>query len=234
MEDPPLSVISNLTGSRDTVQSSFLSSDLGFPSSILPNILNHFSDDESTGRSASAGCSDITSVFAFLAFLFALLDFLLNMMDGGRKKREVCSYRSSTKPQMQEGMLAVWDMTRGLLNIWDTEINVDCQGFGVCSAAQHAASRGRWGVVIGVVGSVQAGRWLERTGRWDKKSARVAGLFGAYGGDCKQRYPCHKLPQHYRSHLRGRDDVHQMAKNAKMSFKLFNNVLRNPGSKQAF
>ena len=233
MEEPPLSEISNLTGSRDTGLSSFLSPDLGFPPSILPNILNHFSDDESTGRSASAGCSDITSVFAFLAFLFALLDFLLNMMDDGRKKREVCSYRSSMKPQMHEGMLAVWDMTRGLLNIWDTEMDGDCQGFGVCSAAQYAASRGKWGVVVGVVGSVQAGRWLERMGRWDEKSARVAGLFGAHGGDCKQHYPCHELPQHYRSHLRGSDDVYKIAKKAKTSFKHFRNALKKSGSKKS-
>ena len=37
-------------------------------------------EDVGTGRSSSLDCNDIHSVFAFLAFLFALLNFVLNMV----------------------------------------------------------------------------------------------------------------------------------------------------------
>ena len=45
-------------------------------------------EEQGSGRSASVDCNDIHSVFAFLAFLFALLNFIVNMNPGGgRKKR---------------------------------------------------------------------------------------------------------------------------------------------------
>ena len=75
----------------------FLTPDLGLPSSLHPSIFGQLdTEDQTSGRSTSAGCSDIYSVFAFLAFLFALLDFLLNMMEN-RKRRstpaeEECGY----------------------------------------------------------------------------------------------------------------------------------------------
>ena len=37
-------------------------------------------EDVGTGRSSSLDCNDVHSVFAFLAFLFALLNFVLNMV----------------------------------------------------------------------------------------------------------------------------------------------------------
>ena len=55
------------------------------PSSQL-NLLENFEEfivekisDVGEGRSASLDCNDIHSVFAFLAFLFALLNFVINM-----------------------------------------------------------------------------------------------------------------------------------------------------------
>ena len=54
--------------------------------------LRTFEDEDienvETGRSASLDCNDVHSVFAFLAFLFALLNFIINMQGGGRKKRD--------------------------------------------------------------------------------------------------------------------------------------------------
>ena len=45
-------------------------------------------EEHGSGRSATVDCNDIHSVFAFLAFLFALLNFIVNMNPGGgRKKR---------------------------------------------------------------------------------------------------------------------------------------------------
>ena len=44
-----------------------------------------------TGRqSAAIDCNDITSVFAFLAFLFALLNFVLNMNRRRKRSPEEC------------------------------------------------------------------------------------------------------------------------------------------------
>ena len=49
---------------------SFLTGDLGLPPSLYSSIFV----DHSSGRSASAGCSDIYYVFAFLAFLCELAE----------------------------------------------------------------------------------------------------------------------------------------------------------------
>ena len=38
-----------------------------------------FSEIPASARSATLDCNDVTSVIAFLAFLFALLNFVLNM-----------------------------------------------------------------------------------------------------------------------------------------------------------
>ena len=49
-------------------------------------LVNVFSDAgteiSASARSATLDCNDVTSVIAFLAFLFALLNFVLNMQVG--------------------------------------------------------------------------------------------------------------------------------------------------------
>ena len=191
---------------QDTIPS-FLSDNLGLPAFLHPQLSSLLHREEhSTGRQASAGCSDIYSVFAFLAFLFALLDFLLNMMEK-RKRRaaeneEECSFmlQHSSDMDMRESTLAVYAMMRGLLNSLDTvdEEGGHCTSWSVCEAAREAGRLGRYGVVIAVLGSSKAGWVVERMGRGSWEGVRRAGIVGVRGGDCDQTFPCHDRSQHYR------------------------------------
>merc|ERR1712050_60404 len=160
---------------QDDTFPSFLSPNLGLPTILHPGILS--SEEHSTGRQASTGCSDIYSVFAFLAFLFALLDFLLNMMEN-RKKRgaEKCGYsfQHSSDKDLREGTLAVYAMLRGMLNSIDT-LDGDggsCSSWAVCEAAGEAGKLGRYGMVVAVLGSSKAGWTLEKMGRGSRNKLR--------------------------------------------------------------
>ena len=63
----------------DVTQSSQLKILENFEEFIVEKISDDEDDDVGEGRSASLDCNDIHSVFAFLAFLFALLNFVINM-----------------------------------------------------------------------------------------------------------------------------------------------------------
>ena len=98
-----------------------------------------------TGRSgASIGCSNIFSVFAFLAFLFALLDFIMGM--NGRRRREAvhpsCSpvWHHTEEGEGREATLAIAYLWRGRLLSSSTDT---CSSSTRCWAARSAAALGR-------------------------------------------------------------------------------------------
>ena len=214
---------------------SFLTPDLGLPSSLHPSIFGQLDTaDQTSGRSASAGCSDIYSVFAFLAFLFALLDFLLNMMEN-RKRRstpaeEECGYsfQHSSDMDMREGTLAVYSMFRGMLNFMDTEDGDagHCSSWAMCQAAGEAAGLGRYGAVVAVLGSDRAGWWLERMGRGSWEAVKRAGIIGASGQNCDVIYPCYERSNHYRWPGVRREGVGTRNKYAGQNFKEYKDVLK--------
>ena len=63
----------------DVTPSSQLNLLENFEEFIVEKISDDEDDNVGEGRSASLDCNDIHSVFAFLAFLFALLNFVINM-----------------------------------------------------------------------------------------------------------------------------------------------------------
>ena len=87
MEDKS-EIISHLVQSIETIENN--KTDLiGSFKTLLENTQNEeILDDIGTGRAASLDCNDVHSVFAFIAFLFALLNFIINMQGQGRKKRD--------------------------------------------------------------------------------------------------------------------------------------------------
>ena len=126
------------------------------------------SDGQGSARfigGASMGCSSVTSVFAFLVFLFALLDFLMGM--NKRKRRNAsaqdagypCSptLEHSTDPVAREVTLASALLWRGRLLSSPPD---ECSASTTCQAAKSAASLGRW------VQSFQFGQVCEATLVW--------------------------------------------------------------------
>ena len=92
--------------------------------------LEFLTESVGSGRSGSLECNDITSVFAFLAFLFALLNIVVNMGgQGGRRRRrrgveeEQCYLAEDQleDPVYRSSLLSVYALYRGVLDYLDLE-----------------------------------------------------------------------------------------------------------------
>ena len=88
-------------------------------SSIIAPILSLKSGSEGTARDGKCG-NDSFEVFGFLAFGLYLLNLVMNMDGGARKKRssDQCSseFDHSIEPALMEGALAFYSMFEGFLN----------------------------------------------------------------------------------------------------------------------
>ena len=158
-----------------------------------------------TGRqSAAIDCNDITSVFALLAFLFALLNFVLNM--NRRRKRspgecEEFSYHLAEDTNTKEASLAVYAMYRGMINFLDTwhlGHPDTCRYRKWCEAAHVAGTRGQHGTVIAVIGGYKAATWIEDRGLGTRAEVMRAVTRGLASG-CDDHYTCPLTSEHYRS-----------------------------------
>ena len=190
-----------------------------------------------TGRqSAAIDCNDITSVFAFLAFLFALLNFVLNM--NRRRKRspgacEELSYHLAEDADTREASLAVYSMYRGMINFLDTW-NLGhpdmCRYRKWCEAAHVAGTRGQHGSVIAVIGGYKAATWIEDRGLGTRAEVLRAVTRGLASG-CDDHYTCPLTSDHYRSPSIRRSHVfngtnidnHRVIKN--LFSKIYDNIL---------
>ena len=154
---------------------------------------------ESSGRAASLGCSDIFSAFAFLAFLFALLNFLLGMTNK-RKRRSVdsCGLESLSPPRgklEREGGLAVLLLYRLYQQLQEVEAEQEqCGQRMVCSAVQRAAGLGRLPTLIATIGTVRMRLWLRTSLSEIIEGSAAAGL---QGGDCEVLYQCELETRHF-------------------------------------
>ena len=172
-----------------------------------------FTDSVGSGRSGSLECNDITSVFAFLAFLFALLNFVVNMGGQGRRRRrrgvedQQCYLAEDQleDPLYRSSLLSVYALYRGVLNYLDLleaeEAGGGCGARVLCEAG-HQAAGGDLGPVIAVLGAHRAGWMLESLRLGSHRDTVRAVTSGVAGSDCQHLYPClHPGLQHdYQSH----------------------------------
>lgn len=176
--------------------------------SIITLINREASSEDSeagTGRqSAAIDCNDITSVFAFLAFLFALLNFVLNM--NRRRKRspgasEELSFHLAEDADTREAGLAVYAMYRGMINFldtWSLGHPDTCRYRKWCEAAHVTGTRGQHGTVIGVIGGYKAATWIEDRGLGTRAEVMRAVTRGLASG-CDDHYTCPLISDQYRS-----------------------------------
>ena len=153
---------------------------------------------EVTGRSGNLGCNDITSVFAFLAFLFALLNFVVNMGgQGGRRRRSEdsqCQMDDYTKDSTyRDAVRSVSALYRGVLTYLKlTEFGEAEEGCGarvLCQAGREAAG-GELGGVIAVLGAHRAGWLLQSLGHSSHRETVRAVTEGVVGRDCQLLHHC--------------------------------------------
>ncbi|KAK8390740.1 hypothetical protein O3P69_010447 [Scylla paramamosain] len=170
-----------------------------------------------------AGCNDAFSVFGFLAFLLALFDLIMelqNNMNMTRSVRDVSAWEGRASEFLAEHLLpissqengeepqqaaaACYSMLRGFLHGMTTTDAVCAEKF-VCEGADAAAATGAFGQVIAKVVSRNAGGWLARGREAQYEGVSEAGLAGARGESCAEKYPaCLEYPSFY-SHP-GMDD----------------------------
>ena len=151
--------------------------------------------DVGTGRSGSLDCNDITSVFAFLAFLFALLNFVINMGGGGRRRRDAAQCRLgeevTSDPVYRSSVRSVYALYRGVLDYMDlVEEGEEQCGVRVLCEAGEEAGRGQLGGVIAVVGAHRAGHMLETLRLGSHRAVVRAVTEGVAGQECDLLYPC--------------------------------------------
>ncbi|XP_023320981.1 uncharacterized protein LOC111695748 [Eurytemora carolleeae] len=198
--------VSNQTDEIDSLLTlpGFLEDGIGLPSSLMHVIYGEVEEEEyGTARS---GCNDAFSVFGFLAFLLALVDLIMRLQAGNkRRKREdssTCTVRVSSQdnPQLKEGTLAAYSMFRGFLNSMENEEEnkSSCAKLSMCEAAREAANLGEIGEVIARVGSMNAVGWLRNMDQKIAKGIKQAGHLGSRKGDCSALYKCSSRPNHYR------------------------------------
>ena len=153
-----------------------------------------------TARSGSLDCNDITSVFAFLAFLFALLNFVVNMGGQGRRRREAghdqCHLGEdvTSDPVYRSSVLSVHALYRGVLDYLrlleaGEEAGGHCGARVLCQAGQQAAG-GEFGGAIAVLGGHRAGWLVESLGLGYHRDTVRAVTEGVAGRDCEQLHPC--------------------------------------------
>ena len=180
---------------------------------VLPD-LEFLTESAGSGRSGSLECNDITSVFAFLAFLFALLNFVVNMGgQGGRRRRssgveEQQCYLEKDQledPVYRSSLLSVYALYRGVLDYLDLEEEAEagCGARVLCEAGQQAGG-GQLGPVIALLAAHRAG-WMFESRRAGFHRATVRAVTrGVAGLHCDQLYPCH----HHRHHSHHRHHGH--------------------------
>ena len=173
--------------------------------------LEFLAESVGSGRSGSLECNDITSVFAFLAFLFALLNFVVNMGgQGGRRRRrrrgveEQECYLGEDQledPVYRSSLLSVYALYRGVLDYLDLEQEEAKAGCGarVLCEAGHQAGGGHLGPVIAVLGAHRAGWMLESRRAGSHRATVRAVTRGVAGLQCDQLYPC-QHPGHHSHH----------------------------------
>ena len=190
--------------------------------------LEFLSESAGSGRSGSLECNDITTVFAFLAFLFALLNFVVNMGgQGGRRRRrrgvgeeEEVQHCYLGEDQLEDplyrsSLLSVYALYRGVLDYLDldlVEAGGECGARVLCGAGQQAA-RGELGPVIAVLGAHRAGWMFERLAVGSHRATVRAVTRGVAGEDCELLYPCSSdlLPTNSRAGIaRDREQLERM------------------------
>ena len=107
----------------------------------------------SRARTFSTGCFDAFTVFAFLAFLLALLDLILELQGDARKKRSIDSSPNFQNENLEykwmerNATLAAHSIFRGFLNTLDSADN-SCAQLYFCEGAQAASKQGSVGKKI--------------------------------------------------------------------------------------
>ncbi|XP_037794985.1 uncharacterized protein LOC119590388 [Penaeus monodon] len=159
--------------------------------------------------SGSGGCNDAFTGFGFLAFLLALLDLILELQDGNRRRRSVQEELSKdpdifmtlaleSGPEAQGAAAACYSLYRGFLNTLATRDRECAQRF-MCEAAEEAAASGPLGKMIATVASANAASWLKKENATLYKGVEEAGAAGAAGVACGMKYSqCFGLPPLYR------------------------------------
>ena len=171
---------------------------------VLPD-LEFMTESAGSGRSGSLECNDITTVFAFLAFLFALLNFVVNMggQQGGRRRRRDVGEEEEVEhcylgedqledPLYRSSLLSVYALYRGVLDYLDLDLleaGGECGARVLCGAGQQAA-QGELGPVIAVVGAHRAGWMFERLAVGSHRATVRAVTRGVAGEDCELLFPC--------------------------------------------
>ena len=177
--------------------------------------LEFLTESVGSGRSGSLECNDITSVFAFLAFLFALLNFVVNMGgQGGRRRRrrrgveeEQCYLAEDQleDPVYRSSLLSVYALYRGVLDYLDMEqeeAEAGCGARVLCETghqAGHQAGGGELGPVIAVLAAHRAGWMFESRRVGSHRDTVRAVTRGVAGLHCDQLYPC-QHPGHHSHH----------------------------------
>ncbi|XP_042876680.1 uncharacterized protein LOC122256196 [Penaeus japonicus] len=159
--------------------------------------------------SGSGGCNDAFTGFGFLAFLLALLDLILELQDGNRRRRSVpndlglgpeafTTMALESGPEAQGAAAACYSLHRAFLNALATR-DGECARRFMCEGAEEAAASGPLGRMIATVASANAASWLTKENATLYKGVEEAGAVGAAGGACGMKYSqCFGLPPLYR------------------------------------
>ena len=159
----------------------------------LKNVV--FQVDEEVSGTPRSGCNDAFSVFAFLAFLLALLQ-LIQDNGGGRKKRsEECHHMAQPEKRVREGMLAAHIMFQGFLNSVGSQNKHDdrCANWAMCEAGREARKVGRVGEVVAIVARHNAEKYLSKM-----KNVRWKQVVENEDIECEKLFKCSHKPPHYR------------------------------------
>ena len=98
-------------------------------------------------RTFSSGCFDAFTVFAFLAFMLALLDLILELQMQRRKRRSLDEATNDHEILNRNATLASHFMMRGFLNTLDSP-NQSCAQKLFCQGVQEASKLGLVGKEI--------------------------------------------------------------------------------------
>ena len=97
----------------------------------------------------SSGCQDNFAIFAFLAFLLAVLDFVMEMQGGNKKKRSTSNVLQESDLS-RNATLASYAIFRGFMNTISTE-NEQCQLLFTCESGIEVSQYGEIGEEIAIL-----------------------------------------------------------------------------------
>jgi len=184
----------------------------------LPSVLQHLTPDaefsthsitkrEGEARTFSSGCNDAFTVFAFMAFLLALLDLILELQMERRKRSTnennfdiifdeiVLDEQDSFNMVERNATLATHSIFRGFLNTLTGIGNKEesCAQFYFCEAAYHASNFGDIGRKIARISSVKAGEYLQEIDETLFRDIPESGLVGILQRNtdaaCQEAFP---------------------------------------------